>query len=333
MTNEASREIPPELVWEAYKTMVEECRHFNQLQSTYRTLASTWLLASFAATGFILKEQTIPDKELLMGGVSTAAAIGLLLLWLLDLKVYQRLLGAAFQVQRSLETKHPWLPQLAHGMLRATRNVGVTPSVKWFYLVGLLLLIAVSLWAFSQAPSTILKTVGIVGALAIGLGGGVGMFQSGIDPGAERSGQNEKASDKSMSTPNLVTAFYQRIWNDGDLGAARQLLTSEFTFRGSLGVDLRGHKAFEEYVRSIRSALADYRCDVLECVSEGDRAFAQMLFSGRHVGVLLEYEPTGKPVHWHGAALFRFEGQAISRLWVLGDLIGLEAILKANQEA
>jgi steroid delta-isomerase-like uncharacterized protein len=136
-----------------------------------------------------------------------------------------------------------------------------------------------------------------------------------------------------MSTPSLVTAFYERIWNEGDLGAVSQLLTSDFSFRGSLGVELEGREAFQDYVRSIRSALDDYRCDVLECVSEGSRAFAQMLFSGRHVGVLLGYGPSGKPVHWHGAALFRFEGQAIAELWVLGDLIGLEAILEANQEA
>lgn len=134
-----------------------------------------------------------------------------------------------------------------------------------------------------------------------------------------------------MSTPNLVEAFYQRIWNAGDLGAASDLLTGDFSFRGSLGAELWGRDAFSGYVRSVREALAEYRCDILECVSEGDQAFAQMLFSGRHVGPFFGYQPTGKSVHWHGAALFRFEGQAISRLWVLGDLAGLEAVLKANQ--
>lgn len=134
-----------------------------------------------------------------------------------------------------------------------------------------------------------------------------------------------------MSTPNLVEAFYQRIWNVGDLQAASELLTTDFSFRGSLGTELRGQDAFKSYVRSIRSALAEYRCEILECVTERDRAFAQMRFSGRHVGVFLGYDPTGKAVHWHGAALFRFKGDAISELWVLGDLVGLEAILKANQ--
>ena len=133
-------------------------------------------------------------------------------------------------------------------------------------------------------------------------------------------------------TPRRVEVFYERIWNSGDLEAASELLTSDFIFRGSLGAECRGVQAFIGYVRSVREPLEGYRCDILECVSEGNRAFAKMQFGGRHVGVLRGYAATGKPVHWLGAALFRFEGPAIAELWVLGDLAGLDAQLKANQD-
>jgi hypothetical protein len=39
------------------------------------------------------------------------------------------------------------------------------------------------------------------------------------------------------------------------------------------------------------------------------------------------------PVHWLGAALFRFGDRTIAEMWVLGDLAGLDAILKGNQES
>jgi steroid delta-isomerase-like uncharacterized protein len=136
-----------------------------------------------------------------------------------------------------------------------------------------------------------------------------------------------------MSSPALVTAFYDRLWNDGELDAADALLAEDFRFRGSLGAELRGRAAFLDYVRTVRGALADYRCEILECVAEGDQAFAQMRFGGRHVGAFRGFEPTGKPVQWMGAALFRFEGGAIASLWVLGDLAGLDAVLRANQPA
>src|SRR5712692_7384519 len=134
-----------------------------------------------------------------------------------------------------------------------------------------------------------------------------------------------------MSVPKLVDAFYQRIWNEGDEQAISELLAEDFSFRGSLGVELRGREAFKDYVQSIRGSLADYRCNVLGCVAEGNQAFAKMRFSGIHVGSFRGYAATGKPIHWMGAALFRFVDGAIAEVWVLGDLAGLDAILKENQ--
>ncbi|MBY0504657.1 MAG: ester cyclase [Bryobacteraceae bacterium] len=135
-----------------------------------------------------------------------------------------------------------------------------------------------------------------------------------------------------MSTPSLVEAFYADIWNAGDMTAVPRLLTEQFSFRGSLGAQLRGRDAFQEYVESVRAPLGDYRCEVLACVAEGDQAFAKMRFSGIHRAPFRGYAATGKPVHWLGAALFRFENNTIAELWVLGDLVGLDTILKMNSE-
>jgi steroid delta-isomerase-like uncharacterized protein len=133
-----------------------------------------------------------------------------------------------------------------------------------------------------------------------------------------------------VSTPKLVEQFYTRIWNRGDLDDISDLLAIDFRFRGSLGTELRGHDAFKQYVRSVRESLSDYSCEILACVAEGERAFAKMSFSGRHTGLFRGYEPTGKIVQWLGAALFRFEGDRIAEVWVVGDLTGLDAILEKN---
>jgi predicted ester cyclase len=136
-----------------------------------------------------------------------------------------------------------------------------------------------------------------------------------------------------VSTPRLVEAFYERIWNAGDLAAVSELLTEDFSFRGSLGAEFQGREAFKGYVRSVRTALADYRCEILECVKEREQAFAKMRFSGIHVNEFRGYLPTRKSVRWLGAALFRFRGKVITELWVLGDLAGLDMALKNNQES
>ena len=137
-------------------------------------------------------------------------------------------------------------------------------------------------------------------------------------------------SCKAMSTPRLVAAFYDRIWNQGDLEASNQILGDDFSFRGSLGPESRGRAAFNDYVRAVRGALSAYRCDILDCVAEGDRAFAKMRFSGVHTGVFRNHLPTGKALEWLGAALFRFRDGVITELWVLGDLAGLDEVLRKN---
>ncbi len=101
-----------------------------------------------------------------------------------------------------------------------------------------------------------------------------------------------------MSIPKLVEAFYARIWNKGDLAAADGLLSRELCFRGSLGKELRGLDAFKDYVRPVRSALADYNCEILDCVAEGNRAFAKMRFGGAHVAPF-----SGLPTHGKGRSL------------------------------
>jgi steroid delta-isomerase-like uncharacterized protein len=132
-----------------------------------------------------------------------------------------------------------------------------------------------------------------------------------------------------MSVHPLVQQFYDRIWNAGDENVAA-LLTPEFSFRGSLGTTTRGHAEFLDYVRSVRCALANYHCEILDCVTEFPLAFARLCFSGRHVGPFRGFPASGKSVEWHGAALFRLSDGRIQDLWVLGDLAALDQQLLSN---
>lgn len=132
-----------------------------------------------------------------------------------------------------------------------------------------------------------------------------------------------------MGTHPLVEQFYARIWNSGDENV-ETLLTQDFTFRGSFGTAAQGHAEFLEYVRSVRGSLADYKCDILECVTEFPKAFARMRFSGTHVAPFRGFAPTGKHIQWNGAALFTFRDGLICDLWVLGHLVGLDELLRSD---
>lgn len=110
------------------------------------------------------------------------------------------------------------------------------------------------------------------------------------------------------------------------------MLHEDFTFRGSLGQEKRGHSGFADYVDMVHQALADYRCIIEELVEEGQKVFAKMTFTGIHRGEFMGYAPSHKEVNWMGCALFTFRGHLIADVWVLGDLKDLEHQLQQNAQ-
>ena len=128
-----------------------------------------------------------------------------------------------------------------------------------------------------------------------------------------------------------VRRFYEVLWNANDREEMPSILHEDFTFRGSLGLEKRGHKGFGEYVDMVHAALDDYRCLIEDLIEEGDKVFAKMTFTGVHRDKFMGYPPSYKRLAWQGCALFTFKDNRISNLWVLGDLKGLDDQLKKNE--
>ena len=168
-------DMGPKMTWDIYKHLSDECHHFNQLEGNYRTLASTWLLAAFAGQGYVLKELDPTTSPALITMISVAAAVGLFLLWMMDLMVYHRLLGAAFARQRALEMAHPWLPQVAGGMWTGQRSKGVLPRIVWFYILPYLLFACIGCITFAVGVTSDWQPVPRLAATALVAGVAVGV--------------------------------------------------------------------------------------------------------------------------------------------------------------
>ena len=128
----------------------------------------------------------------------------------------------------------------------------------------------------------------------------------------------------------LIERFYHQMWNRFDKGLIPVLLTEDIRFRGSLGQHKVGYEQFREYVDFIRTVFPDFKNRIEEIVSEGDRSFARLTYSGTHKGELLGIAPTNRRVEYAGSALFRFRDGRIAEVWVLGDVYGLLQQLTAD---
>jgi len=123
-------------VWKIYCELGLIDRHFNNAQSNCRALASTWMLATFAGIGVVISKDLSVQfpKELIIAAMGLASAVGLSLLWMLDLLVYQRLLDSAYYEARKLEIDQPWLPQVRNNMRKLLKGRSLA-LIALFYIV------------------------------------------------------------------------------------------------------------------------------------------------------------------------------------------------------
>jgi steroid delta-isomerase-like uncharacterized protein len=131
----------------------------------------------------------------------------------------------------------------------------------------------------------------------------------------------------------LVRRWYEELWNGWNLDVAAELVDPALSFRGSLGVVLRGIPALQDYVRSVREAFPDFHNRIDELIAEHDKVVARMTYSGTHRGPLHGFAPSGRRVSYAGVAIFRIRSGRICEGWVLGDLHGLHEQLAAAPRA
>lgn len=117
--------------------------------------------------------------------------------------------------------------------------------------------------------------------------------------------------------------FYDRLWNSWDDSAVETVIAEHFRFRGSMGQEAVGRDGWRQYRDGIRSAAPDFHNEVVELLTEGDRAAVRLLFSGTHAGNLLGHQATGRRFSYSGAAFFSARNGLLVEAWVLGDLAAL----------
>lgn len=138
-------------------------QHFNTLEAEYRKLASTWLLAAFAAMGFIAtaKDLSLPAGPTIFV-IALGASLGVQLLGIVDLLAYHRLLRAYFLEGLRLERMHRDLPQVRSNMV----SQGSTGKlVRLFYLASSVVPLAFGVGAYfalNHARASLLSDIIVI---------------------------------------------------------------------------------------------------------------------------------------------------------------------------
>jgi steroid delta-isomerase-like uncharacterized protein len=126
----------------------------------------------------------------------------------------------------------------------------------------------------------------------------------------------------------LLQRYYEEMWNAWNFGLADELLTNDFRFRGSFGLEVRGVDAFKDYMRLVQSAFPDFHNTIEDTVSCASQVVARLTYSGTHHGSFLGIPATGRQVTYPGIAIFEQNGSRLSKGYAVGDrLLLMEGIL------
>ncbi len=125
------------IVYLAYSNCIQAITHFDNIQTTFRVMTSTILLATFAGIGFIFSGESkqLPIDAFI--AVVLVCAIGLsaiCALWHLDVVFYERLLISFFTEAYDLEERFAWLPKIHHKMLIESSNKEKPRNLVFFYI-------------------------------------------------------------------------------------------------------------------------------------------------------------------------------------------------------
>lgn len=121
----------------------------------------------------------------------------------------------------------------------------------------------------------------------------------------------------------LVRRFWQQVIGEWDNDTARELVTTDFRWRGSLGSESTGLDEFLAYLAAARLAMPDLRVTLNEVAVVGQQVWTRMTFRATHQGELLGVPGTGRPVAYVGQAVHDVRDARLSRAWVVADTLSL----------
>jgi steroid delta-isomerase-like uncharacterized protein len=127
----------------------------------------------------------------------------------------------------------------------------------------------------------------------------------------------------SEQNEQLVHRFHMDIFQDGNLGVADEILTSDFAWHGGFEPPEHGPEAVKEVATGVINAFPDRRITHHDAIAAGDKVLIRWSMSGTHEGELMGIPATGKPMTITGFDYFRIENGKIAEMWQEADQLGM----------
>jgi len=138
-----------------------------------------------------------------------------------------------------------------------------------------------------------------------------------------------------MTRCERLRHFIERVWNQGDAGAAADYLAPAYTIRHDPGDPWEGRTldlpGFQDRLLQSRAPFPD-QCFTIEAMAEGeDCVMMTWRWLATHQADAFGFPATGKPIRMSGATAFYFdEADRLTGHWQIADRLGVFQQLQGN---
>jgi steroid delta-isomerase-like uncharacterized protein len=133
-----------------------------------------------------------------------------------------------------------------------------------------------------------------------------------------------QTGDRRSANKDLVDAFIQELFSQGDLTAVDRHLAPGFVDHDPpVPGAPSGREGLRQAAESFRSACPDWHSDLEQLVEEGDVVVERFTARGTRTGELMGAPATGEPLELRGINVFRIEDGRIVERWGRLDEAGL----------
>jgi steroid delta-isomerase-like uncharacterized protein len=121
----------------------------------------------------------------------------------------------------------------------------------------------------------------------------------------------------------LARRVIEEIWNKGDYPAVNHLLAENFVYHDPATPRVKTRQDYEQFAMTYRRAFPDLRLAIEDQIAERDLVMTWWGARGTHLGPLLGYAPTDRPVSVTGISLDLIRNGEIVEERTHWDALGL----------
>jgi steroid delta-isomerase-like uncharacterized protein len=131
----------------------------------------------------------------------------------------------------------------------------------------------------------------------------------------------------SNTNKEILTRFFQDVWNEGNIDAIDNYLASNYTIHHDPGDPWDGQTldvaGFKERVTLSRAPFPDQSFTIKQLVAEGDEVVATWHWKGTHLGDIPGFPASDKLITMSGITVYYFQDGLISGHWQVVDRAGV----------